>query len=78
MCLCNLEGETQDSAEVEPSPLSVKWLSWTRLADDSASKPRYVLGQLITLKQYELARQWATMHDVAQNLKEVGVLCLLL
>jgi len=73
MCLCNQEDETLDFAEGEPLS-SVKWLSWARLADDSASKPKSVLGQLIALKQYELARQWATMHDVAQSLKEVGVL----
>jgi len=72
MCLCNQEDEIQDFTEGGSSPSSVKWLSWARLADDSASKPESVLGQLITLKQYELARQWATMHNVAQSLKEVG------
>lgn len=76
MQLCNqkdsdelVKGET-----VIPSS-SVRWLSWTQLADDSVSNPSSVLRQLIGLKQYNLARQWAIMDGIPQQLREVGNSC---
>ena len=72
MQLCNQE----DSGglverEIEAPSSSVRWLSWTQLANDSVSNPSSVLRQLVRLKQYNLARQWAIMDGIPQGLREV-------
>lgn len=72
MQLCNQEDLDGGDRGEEVAPLSsVQWLSWTQLAGDSLSDPSSVLTQLIKLKQYELARQWATMHGIPHQLREV-------
>ena len=73
MELCNQEDfDGLVKGEMVIPPSSVRWLSWTQLANDSVSNPSSVLRQLIRLKQYTLARQWAIMDEIPQQLREVG------
>lgn len=73
MELCNNDNPDESTeGEVVVTSSSVRWLSWTQLASDSISNPRSVLTQLITLKQYDLARQWAIMDGIPQQLREVS------
>ena len=76
MQLCNQKDsdELVKGESVIPSS-SVRWLSWTQLANDSVSNPSSVLRQLIRLKQYDLARQWAIMDGIPRQLTEVGDTC---
>ena len=74
MQLCNQEdsdGVVEEEAEIPSSSSSIRWLSWTQLANDSVSNPSAVLRQLLRLKQYNLARQWAIMDGIPQLLREV-------
>ena len=76
MQLCNQEDS--DGPTVGITSSSVRWLSWTQLASDSVSNPSSVLRQLVRLKQYDLARQWAIMDGIPQQLREVGSYCCVL
>ena len=74
MELCNQEdsdGVVEGEVVVSSSSSSIRWLSWTQLANDSVSNPSSVLRQLLRLKQYNLARQWAMMNGIPQHLREV-------
>lgn len=73
MELCNREDSDELTEGEVVAPLSsVRWVLWTQLAKDSVSNPSSILRQLIRLKQYKLARQWAVMDGIPQHLKEVG------
>ena len=48
------------------------WTRWTDLADDSENKPQYVLEVLLAEKAFDLAREWSQVHNVPQNITQVG------
>ena len=76
MQLCNQKDSDKPvRGETMIPSSSVRWLSWTQLANDSISNPSSVLEQLIKLKQYDLARQWAIMDGIPQQLREVSGMC---
>ena len=76
MQLCNQEdSDVLIKGEMVIPSSSVRWVSWTQLANDSVSNPSSVLRQLIRLKQYNLARQWAIMDGIPQKFREVSNAC---
>lgn len=48
------------------------WESWSELASDSESRPDYVLRILLEMKLFELARGWAAVHHLGQEITQVG------
>ena len=47
------------------------WSKWTDLAHDSECKPQFVLGVLLTEREFELARRWAHVHSLSQRISQV-------
>ena len=47
------------------------WKCWSDLARDSETRPQYVLGVLIAEKAFDLARTWAVVHNLGQDVMQV-------
>ena len=63
----------QVSGQVRSAPQS-PWKSWSVLASDSESRPDYVLRVLLASREFELARKWAAVHSLGQDVTQVTVL----
>lgn len=46
------------------------WKSWTDLANDSETKSNYVLRVLLESKEFELAREWCTVHKLDSHIQQ--------
>ncbi|XP_038075616.1 zinc finger FYVE domain-containing protein 26-like [Patiria miniata] len=63
--------DTQDESHPDamltsPSP----YIQWQQVASDSLDNPHAVLGVLLAARDFELAKEWAVLHDVYPDLKE--------
>ena len=60
-----------DTEEAAHSP----WTHWAGLASDTNNKPGYVLGILLENKAFSLAREWALVHDLDEEINRVRSAC---
>lgn len=51
------------------------WKCWSDLASDSETRPQYVLGILVAEKAFDLARTWAVVHNLGQDMMQVSLVC---
>ena len=50
------------------------WSHWAALAADTREKPFYVLGILLEAKAFSLARDWARVHELGEDITKVTLL----
>ena len=46
------------------------WKSWIELAEDSVSKTEFVLGRLLDVKEFSLAREWCSVHALSGSITQ--------
>ncbi len=46
------------------------WKDWYSIAEDSENRPDYVFQLLLSSRAFDIARQWATVHNVGAELSQ--------
>jgi len=46
------------------------WKSWNELAEDSVGKTTFVLGRLLDVKEFSLAREWCSVHALSGSITQ--------
>ena len=63
-----------DTIENPLSPVEAQgspWSHWAALASDTREKPAFVLGILLESKAFSLARDWARVHELGEDITKV-------